>query len=294
MPALASAHRDGERRRAVRRRLPVRVDVDPRIRAPRTSDREATVFLAVEVDQDRPGQERPVERVRALEADLLGDRHQELERAVLELLVLGESHHGRDRDAVVGAERRAVGLQPLAVADERDPPFGGVVRARRVALADHVQVALEDERRRRLASGGRRYADHEVPPRVLQELEPVLVGPRPNVLDDRLLVTRRARDRRQGLEVRPEGARLEPCQRSCLNGHLVNLFPRLRRLRERLLLHRLELGLRDRAAVEELLRLLDLRGGPTARGRLADVVVELLTLRPRSDPAGARSSRRSA
>ena len=36
---------------------------------------------------------------------------------MLERLILGESHHRRDRDAVVRAQGRTVGGQPVAVAD---------------------------------------------------------------------------------------------------------------------------------------------------------------------------------
>ena len=102
-------------------------------------------------------------------------------------LVLDQRHHRRDRDAVVCAERRPVRFQPLAVADERDASLGRVVLARRVPLADHVQVALERHGGRRLTSRGRRDANHDVSPGVLLELEPVLFGPRANVLDHRLL-----------------------------------------------------------------------------------------------------------
>ena len=127
-------------------------------------------------------------------------------------LVLDQRHHGRDRDAVVGAERRAVRGQPVAVADERDATLGRVVRARRVALADHVQVPLKRDGRRGLAPRGCGDADHDVPAGVLLELEAVLAGPFANVLDHRLLVTRGTRDLRQRLEMPPERAGLEPGQ----------------------------------------------------------------------------------
>ncbi len=104
-------------------------------------------------------------------------------------LVLDQRHHRRDRDPVVGAERRPVGGQPVAVADEDDPPFRRVVRTRRIALADDVQVSLEHEGRRSIAARACRNADHEVPAGVLHELETVLVGPLANVLDRRLLMT---------------------------------------------------------------------------------------------------------
>ena len=201
--------------------LPRRVDPDPGVGAARAADREPAVLLAVEVDQDRARDERAVERVRALEPDLLGHRHQQLERTMGQRLVLDQRHHGRDRDPVVGAERRPVRGQPVAVANERDAPFRRVVRARRVALAHHVQVALEHDRRRGLAARARRNADHEVPAGVLLQLESVPVGPLANVLDHRLLVPRRTRDLRQRLEVPPERARLEPVKHRFFRRHSV-------------------------------------------------------------------------
>ena len=78
-----------------------------------------------------PLHEGRVEPTRALArpTDLLVDRHQQLQRAVRQRLVLGQRHHRRDADAVVGAERRPVGGQPVAVADKRDPALGRIVGA---------------------------------------------------------------------------------------------------------------------------------------------------------------------
>ena len=152
------------------------VDPDPRVGAARAPDRQDAVLLAVEVDQRRAGEQRSVEGVGALQPDLLGNRHQQLERAVGNRLVLDQRHHRGDCDAVVGAERRPLGLQPVAVADERDPPLGRIVRARRVALAHHVQMALEHHDGRRLASRRPGHTDDEVATGVLLELEPLPVA----------------------------------------------------------------------------------------------------------------------
>ena len=154
------------------------VDPDPCVGAARAPDREDAVLLAVEVDQSRAGEQRSVEGVGALEPDLLRDRHQELERAVGSRFVLDQSHHRGDRDTVVGTERGAVGRQPVTVADEDDSSFGGIVRARRVALADHVQVTLEDEDGRGLPAGSRGNTYDEVASGVLLELVSVLDRPR--------------------------------------------------------------------------------------------------------------------
>ena len=218
--ALAAGDRDGQRYGLGSGILARSGDPHPRVRASGATDRQPTVLLAVEVDEDRARDELRVERIRAFEPDFLRHRHQQLERPVGQRFVLDQRHHRRDRDPVVGAEGRPVGLQPLAVANERDASLGRVVRARGVTLADHVQMALERHGGRRLAPWCRRNPDHEVSAGVLHELEAVLLDPRANVLDHRLLGARRARDLRQRLEVSPERARLEPCQHGCLGRHL--------------------------------------------------------------------------
>ena len=110
-------------------------------------------------------------------------------------------------------------LQPVAVADEHDPPFRRVVRARRVALAHHVEMTLQDQRRRRLTAGRRGYRDDEVSPGVLPHVEAVPGSPGTHVLDDGLLLSRGARDRRQRLEVPPKRTRLESRQCRFLRCH---------------------------------------------------------------------------
>ena len=102
-------------------------------------------------------------------------------------LVLDQRHHRRDCNAIVGAEGRPVGGQPIAVADEDDAPFRRVVRARGIALADDVQVPLEDDGRRSFPTRACRDADDEVPAAVLLQLETVPAGPLANVLDRGLL-----------------------------------------------------------------------------------------------------------
>ena len=173
------------------RLLARRLDADPRVGAPGAPDRQPPVLLAVEVDEDRARHERRIERVRAFEPDLLRHRHQQLEGAVGQRLVLDERHHRRDRDAVVGAERGAVRGQPLTVPHECDPPLGRVVGARRIALADHVEVPLQRHEGGALTAGRGRHPDDQVPARILLKLEAVLLGPRAHVLDHGLLVPRR-------------------------------------------------------------------------------------------------------
>jgi hypothetical protein len=94
-----------------------------------------------------------------------------------------------------------------------DAPVAGIVRAVRLALADHVEVALEDRRRRALAPGRRRHVDDEVAGVVATGREPARGSPGEHVRDDLLLLVRRARDPGEGREVAPEAGGLEPGER---------------------------------------------------------------------------------
>src|SRR4029079_1599469 len=147
---------------------------------------------------------------------------------------------------------------PLAVADEDDPPLGGVVRARGVTLADDVEVPLERDGRRVLPSRCRGDLDHEVATLVLPELEPVLLRPAADVLDHRLLVARRPREARQRLEMPPEARGLEPGEDGRVGCHSESSC--LRALdAEDLLLLGLELLLAEDPLVLQLRELLELR-----------------------------------
>ena len=215
-PPAPPLDRHRQRHRARLAWLARLLDPDLGVGAARRADGQLTVLLAVQVQQRRSGHERGVEPARALSraADLLVHRHQQLERPVRQRLVLGQRHHRRDPDAVVRAERCPVGGQPVALADEGDPALGRIVRAIRPALADHVQMPLEDEDRRRFPPRGGRDAHDEIPRLVLAKLEAVVGGPGANVLDHQLLVPRRARDPGQRLEVPPAPGGLEAGQRA--------------------------------------------------------------------------------
>ena len=201
VPAAAAAHRDAERDVAGPGRLARPVQAQDRVDAARAADRERRVLLAVEVEQHAAADQLRFELGGAGHADLLRDGHQQLERPVRSALVLGEREHRRDRDAVVGAERRALGAQPVTVADDVDPPRARVVRAVRIALADDVEVALEGHGRRGLAARRGGHVDDEVAGAVAPGLEPALLGPRDHVRDGPLLLVRR----RAGSRSAPRG-----------------------------------------------------------------------------------------
>ena len=126
------------------------------------SHRQRVVARPVEVDEDAARHEQGVERLRTVQPLLLGHREQELERAVRDLGVVDDGHRRRDADAVVRPERRAVGRNPVVVDANADASLARVERARRIALAHHVEVCLEDDHRRVLAAGGRGHANDDV------------------------------------------------------------------------------------------------------------------------------------
>ncbi len=87
-----------------------------------------------------------------------------------------------DADAVVRAERGLFGDHPVVLDHDVDPTLAWVVRALRLPLADHVEVRLEDDGRRCLASRRRRNLDDHVAFGIRRRLEAARVRPREDVL----------------------------------------------------------------------------------------------------------------
>ena len=170
-------------------RAPLSLHAHEGVGAAGAADGQASVFLAVEVEEHATGESGAVDALGSLQTHLFGHGHEHLQRAVRHGGVLGDGHHGDDGDAVIGAQGGAVGREPLAVADELDTPFGRIVRAVRTALADHVDVTLEDHDRRRLSAGRRRYAHDQVRASGRHDLEPLLGGPCLDVRHGCFLVT---------------------------------------------------------------------------------------------------------
>ena len=112
-------------------------------------------------------------------------------------------------DAVVGAQRGAVRFQPVAIPDQPDGIGVEVVGGALVLFADHVQVALQGRWNCTLASGGSRFADHEVSGTVLDWVKTQARGLRQNVVACRGLFGGSAGYRRESREVTPQGLRLE-------------------------------------------------------------------------------------
>src|SRR6478672_8253724 len=87
---------------------------DMRVVASGGPDRERAVARPVEVDEQPPRHECGVDRLGAVEALLLRDGEEELERAVLDGRVVRDSQRRGHADAVVRAQRRPVRADPVA------------------------------------------------------------------------------------------------------------------------------------------------------------------------------------
>ena len=139
--------------------------------ASRAPDGQRLVARPVEIDEHPARDERHVECLCSIEALLLGDREEQLERPVQDRVIVRDSHRRRDPDPVVRAERSALGLYPVVLDANVEPALAWVERARRVTFADHVQVRLEDDDRRALVTRRRGDADDDVPRLVDRRLQ---------------------------------------------------------------------------------------------------------------------------
>ena len=133
-----------------------------RVHAARAADAERALLLAIEVEEVLGAEQPAGELGSAGEAAFLVDGEDELERAVGDVVALHDGQRRGHAHAVVGAQGGAVGLQPVAVADQPDGVGIEVVGRALVLLADHVQVALQGGRDGAFAAGAGGLADHDV------------------------------------------------------------------------------------------------------------------------------------
>lgn len=146
-------------------------DIGPR--AARTADGEDALILRVDVQKPPRRERRDVETRRALHADLLVDREDRLDARMAECFVVHRGEGHRDGNAVVAAERRAAGVEIIAVQREVESVARHVQRAVRRFFRDHVEMALHDDRLGAFAAGRGRADDDDVVQRVLMDFEAV-------------------------------------------------------------------------------------------------------------------------
>ena len=193
--------------------------------ASRAPDRQRLVARPVEIDEHPAGDERRVECLRSVEALLLGDREEQLERPVQDRVVVRDGHRRRDADPVVRTERGSLGPYPVVLDANVDPPFSWIERAARIALTDHVQVRLQDDRRLRVAPWRGRHPHHHVSLRVGARVQPAGSCPGQDVFARRALVLRGAGDASELEEALPEERRLEPGERVDAHRRSVSAAP---------------------------------------------------------------------
>ena len=173
------------------------------------ADGEVALLLAVEVEQELRLEPAGLEPVGAGEAGLLVDGDQRLDGAVGDVLA-GEHRQGRGHaDAVVGAERRALGPEQVAVLPDLDGILQEVVAGALVLLADHVHVGLEADGGPAFLPRGGRLADDHIADFVTLHLAAQGLGLISHPGRGRGLVLGPAGDLRQFEEIGPESLRFK-------------------------------------------------------------------------------------
>ena len=199
MAALEAAHR--QLVRFARRRLDaLQRAFERQVDGSGAADRDLVVVFRIAVDEElRVFQIFRIQRDRARHAALLVRRDNEAQRAVL-FRVLHEVDALGDTDAVIRAEARAVRREVFLRAHELDRVRQRVVVHALRADGDHVHVTLQDRARRVFMAFGRRLVRDDVVLRVLHDGEARVRQILLQEIADGLLVTVRARDRREFFE----------------------------------------------------------------------------------------------
>ena len=182
-------------------------DIGPR--AARTADGEDALILRVDVQKPPRRERRDVETRRALHADFFVDREDRLDARMAERFVIHRSERHRDRDAVVAAERRAAGVEIIAVQREVESVARHVQRAVRRFFRDHVEMALDDDRLGAFAAGRGRADDDDVVQRVLMDFKAVTFCKADAIVGDGFRVAGAVRNGTEIGKIRENGFRFQ-------------------------------------------------------------------------------------
>ena len=158
------------------------------------------LVLGVDVQQHTALQAAHIESCRAEHADLLVDGEHRLEGRVLQRIGIQHRQRIGHGDAVVSAERRAVGKNIGVVMAQAQAVLRKIDIAVRILLADHVEVTLQDHGGMVLIAGAGRLADDNVVRRILLPAQAALLREADAVVRDRLCVARAMRDGAQRLK----------------------------------------------------------------------------------------------
>ena len=141
------------------------------------ADVDGALFFGVQVEHATARDQRGIELTGAGHAGFLVHREQHLEGAMDRVRVVRKGQGRGGADAVVGAQRGAHGVQPVAVEADLDALGVEVEFDVRVLFADHVQVALQHRGGHVLLAGRGGDVDHHVARVVPSDLEAAAGGP---------------------------------------------------------------------------------------------------------------------
>ena len=130
--------------------------------APGAADGQDAFILRVEIDEGFAPQAGRVQRSGAEETCLLICCENGLQGRVGQGRVLQNGQDHGNGDAVVRAEGRPIGGEPVALQLQVQRVFGEIKVAARQLFADHIQVPLQNDRVRRLVAWGGRLADDDI------------------------------------------------------------------------------------------------------------------------------------
>ena len=173
------------------------------------ADEDLAFVLAVEVEKDTAGEVFRVEFHGASEARLFVDGEDALDRTVFHFRVGDNGQGSSHADAVVSAEGRAVGMQPLALDDGLDGVFLEVVLLVAVLLAYHIHMGLQDDGLAVFHALGGGHSHDDVATVFLDVADLMVFGPFLEVSHHLGFLLRRTRHTEDAVELFPNAFRLE-------------------------------------------------------------------------------------
>ena len=212
MAPLEPLDHDAQRLAGSGHRLGLVVEGDVGVQTAGAADVELALGLGVEVEQDVPLEQVLLQPEGAVHAGLLRGGEERLDGTVAQRVVLEHGQNGGYADAVIGAERRAVGRHPLAVDVGLDGVLLEVEDLVVVLLRHHVEVGLQHHALAVLHPLRGGFAHVDVVARIFAALEPERTGHVEHVAADLLLVRRGARNADDFGEMFPDKRRFEGCQ----------------------------------------------------------------------------------
>lgn len=161
-------------------------------------------FFVIEVEQDVALQPARLHGQRAFQADFFAGGKEAFERRVAQFFVGENGEYHGNANAVVGTERGAVGVYPVAFDDGADRVFAEVMHGVAVFLRDHVKVRLQDDAGFVFAPGTACLAYADIAACIAFDGQAEAGGFVKDVLLDFFFLVRGARDLRDLVEVLPD------------------------------------------------------------------------------------------